>query len=548
MQNENEILWTAGFLNERFTTIVSPLGWSYVGALFEQLALRDPLRYMGYPRAETISATRLWHGHPYINTLILQIFYKPFPDWLVPADAVRYFPQGDPEYRKRAPYPRSVFQPRFLFSLIYHLLRDPLVTTPLNYLVWDRFTVYHDAQTAQLKERLERATDARDVLAVIHATYQLDAQLLHIHRWSLTYADLFYKMLAGLTGAPALDLMSRVPNKTRMVNQELARLAELSPPVDARLLARIANGEDLSAAETRTASALARFLERHGHRAFSLDIAQPTFNDDPFQLLPLMASAALIREPAQIVEHVAGAAPISNASALVLAPLIALARKYAQLREDQRYYWHKSLAVTRRAFLILGTDLAARGIIQGSADIFFAVHDEIKAYYGMRLGPEELARAIRQRKTEWQGYAAREQAGVADAYPSFLLGDAALAPEQKTDDKPMDEWRGRGVSAGTARGRARVVRDPRDLGRVNAGEILVTLSTDPAWTPVFGRLAGLVMERGGVLSHGAVVAREYHLPAVTAMAGITESIREGEWVEVDGTNGRVRRVIENEKL
>lgn len=548
VQNENEILWTAGFLNERFTKIVSPLGWSFVGALFEQLALRDPLRYMGYPHAETIPATRLWHGHPYINAQIFQIFYKPFPGLLVPADAVRYFPHGDPEYRKRAPYPRSAFQPRFLLSLAYHLLRDPIVTTPLNYLVWDRFTAYHDAQTARLNERLDRATDAHNVLAVIAATYQLDAQLLHIHRWSLTYADLFYKLLADLTGAHAQDLMSHVPSKTRLVNAELARLAELSPPLDARLLARIANGEELSAAETQTAAVLHRFLERHGHRAFALDIAQPTFRDDPFQLLPLLASAGLNREPARIVEHAAHVDTRSKVSALVLAPLVSLARKYARLREDQRYYWHKSLAVTRRAFMILGTDLAVWGIIQVPADIFYAVRGEIQAYYGMRLGPEELARAIELRKTEWQGYAAREQANIAKAYPYFMLGDAAVAPEHKPGDKAMDEWLGRGVSAGTARGRARLVRDPRDLGRVNAGEILVTLSTDPAWTPVFGRLAGLVMERGGVLSHGAVVAREYQLPAVTAVAGITESIRDGEWIEVDGTKGRVKRVMENEKL
>ncbi|MCI0477622.1 MAG: hypothetical protein L0Y55_15360, partial [Anaerolineales bacterium] len=64
MQNDTEILWTSGFLNERFTEPVSPLGWSFVGALFEQLALRDPLRYMGYPDAETIPAARLWRALP----------------------------------------------------------------------------------------------------------------------------------------------------------------------------------------------------------------------------------------------------------------------------------------------------------------------------------------------------------------------------------------------------------------------------------------------------------------------------------------------------
>jgi pyruvate,water dikinase len=77
------------------------------------------------------------------------------------------------------------------------------------------------------------------------------------------------------------------------------------------------------------------------------------------------------------------------------------------------------------------------------------------------------------------------------------------------------------------------------LGKVLAGDVLVARSTDPAWTPVFGRIAALVTERGGLLSHGAVVAREYGLPAVVAVADIFEGVEDGQLVEVDGATGRV---------
>ncbi|HZQ07748.1 MAG TPA: hypothetical protein VFD70_14285, partial [Anaerolineae bacterium] len=133
MQNANQILWTAAFLNERFTDIVSPLGWSLVGALFEETALRDPLRYMGYPKAATIPATRLWHGHPYVNVEIFQILYKPFPDALVPADAVRYFPNGDIAFRNAVPYPTPRWSLRYLLSLGWHLAGDLWNSSPLNY-------------------------------------------------------------------------------------------------------------------------------------------------------------------------------------------------------------------------------------------------------------------------------------------------------------------------------------------------------------------------------------------------------------------------------
>jgi pyruvate,water dikinase len=534
MFKKTEILWTAAFLNERLISVVSPLGWSYVGASFEQLALRDPLRYMGYPDAETIPATRLWQGHPYVNVEIFAILYKPFPNLLLPADAFRYFPEGDVGARRAAPYPRSLFDPRFLVSLLFHLSRDPIVTSPLNYKAWDRFIRGYERRLRALDLTLQRATDARKVLAVLDATFRLDAELLHIHRWSLTYADLFYKLLSLLVGDTALALMSRVPNMTRRVNRELLALGQMSPPPSAELIQKWRAGALLTPVEQPTANALGEFLDRHGHRAFSLDIAQPTYRDDPTLLLALMHAEDAPGSPA---------APDASAAPLWVRPLVALARRYARLREDQRYYWQKSLALARRAYLVLGADLAARGILAVAEDIFYATRQEVTDYYGMELEPEELESAVARRKQEWQTYRDLDRARTAEAYPQFLHGDTPVREDSRISPRER-EWHGRGVSAGTVRGVARIVREPRGLGRVGAGEILIAPSTDPAWTPVFARLKGLVLERGGVLSHGAVVAREYHLPAVAAIPNVTRTLNDGEWIEVDGTNGVVRRLGE----
>lgn len=531
MQNENEILWTAAFLNERFTSVVSPLGWSFVGSLFEQLALRDPLRYMGAPDADTLPALRLWHGHPYVNVEIFSTLYKPFPDAFVPTDAVRYFPQGDLTYRRHSLYPRSMFQPRLLLSLAFHLLRDPIVTSPLNYQAWERFVPYHDARIRELERELESATNAQQVLGVIDAAYALDEQLLHIHRWSLTYADLLYKFLMLWRGSEVQGLMSNVPNKTREVNAELAALAHMPVPLSAELVLRITGQKPLNAHEQTTADALDTFLERHGHRAFSLDIAQPTFRDDPTQLLAFVRHA----------DETAGPAFTTPGEFVTRNPLVALARHYARLREDQRYYWQKSLAVARAAYLVLGRDLHARDLLAQASDIFYATRSEITAYYGMDLEPHVLAATIAARKREWSSYMEMDRRQGARAYPPFLRGAMPLEESVPTETKRV-EWHGRGVSQGVVRGVARIVQEPRELGRVGAGEILVAPSTDPAWTPVFGRLGGLVMERGGVLSHGAVVAREYHLPAVTAIPNVTHLLQDGEWIELNGTEGIVRRI------
>ncbi|WP_284189833.1 PEP-utilizing enzyme, partial [Zoogloea oryzae] len=105
-----------------------------------------------------------------------------------------------------------------------------------------------------------------------------------------------------------------------------------------------------------------------------------------------------------------------------------------------------------------------------------------------------------------------------------------------------DAWRGVATGTGVARGRARLLRHPDEGGRLLPGEILVAPSTDPGWTPLFLKAGGLVVETGGYLSHGAIVAREFALPAVVNLPGILTVLRDGDEVEVDGLSGTVRRV------
>jgi hypothetical protein len=100
-------VWTAGFLNERFPTPVSPLGWSLARELLEELAFRDPLRYLGVRDTELPRITRLYRGHPYVNLFVFQTLYKVFPASLLPEDAARYFPEGAADLRLQVPYPRS---------------------------------------------------------------------------------------------------------------------------------------------------------------------------------------------------------------------------------------------------------------------------------------------------------------------------------------------------------------------------------------------------------------------------------------------------------
>jgi pyruvate,water dikinase len=124
-------------------------------------------------------------------------------------------------------------------------------------------------------------------------------------------------------------------------------------------------------------------------------------------------------------------------------------------------------------------------------------------------------------------------------YPPFLRGNRPLEAIPEDEEKEVSRWRGVPVSPGLVRGPVRVVLTPGQFDRIAPGDILVTRSTDPGWTPIFGRLGGLIMERGGQLSHGSVVAREYGLPAVVGIPHITEHLRDDDLVLLDGLTGTV---------
>ncbi|MGB8643608.1 MAG: PEP-utilizing enzyme [Anaerolineae bacterium] len=539
MAEQIETYWTAGFLNERFPAPVSPLGWSVVGEQFDEYALREPLRYMGYRDADRIPTTRLVHGHPYVNVLIFEIFYKPFPERFVPADAVRYFPEGDTNRRKKAPYPSGMLDPKLIGALLAHFVRDPLNWSPLNAQVWDSYTRRHDQRVAALNAQLAEAGSPAEILAVAEGARGANADLLKIHRWSLTYADIFYQWLAGMSGAAAQSLISDQNNITRQMNAELAELGGLAR----RMGLALDSAEGIAAAQGNPefGRALEGFLRVHGHRSFSLDIARPTFADDPAQALRMLHTAPETSRNAEdwrlTRERVRNGLPLWEKPVFEL--VLGFARRYALLRENQRYYWHKSLAVSRRAYLRLADYLCADQVIDARDYVFYATQGELADYFGGRLTAERLATLIRERREAWDRYGDEYRRAPARAYPAFLKGDTPIEREQ---EPVRESWRGRGVSPGQGEGAVHVILDASELNRVQAGEVLVAPATDPGWTPVFARLSGLVLERGGILAHGAIVAREHHLPAVAGIPHITQELQDGDWVAVDGTEGTVRRI------
>jgi rifampicin phosphotransferase len=265
-----------------------------------------------------------------------------------------------------------------------------------------------------------------------------------------------------------------------------------------------------------------------------LDLLRPSFSADPSQVINLVAT--LRSAPARVVpsalnEHSAATRPRAS----VLWPLAYLTRRYACLREDQRFAWQRGMALLRRLYLLAGHYLAAHRVIQREEDVFFLLAEEIRAQVNRPTGSlvERVAVRARRFAADTTHFAANPRA----SYPPFLRGNQPLTdPAEPNETQALH---GVAVSPGVARGRVRVITRADELAGIRPGEILVTRGADPGWTIVFGELAGLITESGGQLSHAAVAAREYHLPAVLGVGGATELIRTGDEVLVDGTVGQI---------
>jgi pyruvate,water dikinase len=213
--------------------------------------------------------------------------------------------------------------------------------------------------------------------------------------------------------------------------------------------------------------------------------------------------------------------------------LLTQARYGSAFRENFKSEVVKLIASARSILLELGRKLAAGSIIADSNDVFFLKFEEIGplAREQFRADIKQIIAARRAEYKKWRSVTP----------PSVIFGrfdpDTYVPAGQDTNADLLD---GLAVSPGVVTGKARVILRSDTKQQVQAGEILIAPFTDPGWTPYFVTAAGVVMEQGGLLSHGAIVAREYGIPAVVNVGNATKIIKTGQTIQVDGDKGVVR--------
>jgi len=286
------------------------------------------------------------------------------------------------------------------------------------------------------------------------------------------------------------------------------------------------------------------FLDEFGHRAvYEGDIINPRWNEDPSYLLDLIASMMdtdnyhEIREKQRTKNQEAWQEIKQSTSFLrqkLISWLAAQSIKGSEMREMAKSELARLACPIRLLALEIGKDLAEKNVLREAQDVFHCSWPDlvsILAGYWDGQGLPVLVEDRKQTRLEWENIKPPDT--IIDEIPQSLAPITFSAKEENLLGV------GIGVSVGRASGRARVITHPKQGSQLNLGEVLVAPSTDPGWVPLFLKAAALIMETGGHLSHGAIVAREYGIPAVVNVPGVMELIHDGTTVIVDGDAGKV---------
>jgi phosphoenolpyruvate synthase/pyruvate phosphate dikinase len=297
----------------------------------------------------------------------------------------------------------------------------------------------------------------------------------------------------------------------------------------------------------QTRHAIMAFLNKYGMRCVGeIDITRTRWSEKPLLLVPLILSNLRTQEPgaskrkfeqglqqavkkeqellAQLAILPDGAQKAAEAK-----QMIDVVRNFAGYREYPKYNLVSRYFIYKQALLKEAVRLLQANVLHEKEDIFYLTFEELREAVNTNSVDQEI---IRKRKEEYRVFEKLVP-------PRVITSDGeCLSGKYDREDLPAGAIAGLPVSSGIIEGRARVILKMEDAG-LEEGDILVTTFTDPSWTPLFVSIKGLVTEVGGLMTHGAVIAREYGLPAVVGVDNATRLIKDGQRIRVNGTDGYV---------
>lgn len=547
-------LWTRGNTREMFPAPLSPIDWTLYGhAANRMLTLAYSLA--GYPLLPGLARAGLFRGRVYLDVSLMQ--WEAFDAFGIAPEAINRMLGGTqpaivlPAVTWPQRLARGARLMRYLFSAgtARRHAQSDLNRARKQATQW--------RENAWPETTAELATCLRERFNIVRRADSLFFLQGSAGGSVSGLVDVIEKQRPGEGHALAAALMAGAePSVTAQQSYDLMALAQ-TVTTDTEALAWLRGGARIGAqwaqqlpAHSPFRQQFRGFLERYGHRAIEeSNFRRPRWREQPDYLLDLVVG--LIGSDAHAVRQRQQAASRQAWQRLPfwLRPIVRAMLKGAVRDSNQREAARSALVayleVLRIGLLKLADKLVGNEGLDAPEDIFNLTLDECLAAGTGTLPLRFAAQRARERRHQLSSYAVETEPDIITEHGEALV--AAAAPSGHPRGTPIapvgDTWSGTAVGAGSAQGHARVIDNAAAGTALQAGDILVAPSTDPAWTPLFLKAGGLVMETGGYLSHGAIVAREFGIPAVVNLPGIRGQLNDGEPIRVDGNAGTVSRVV-----
>lgn len=541
-------IWSNSNIKDAMPMVQTQYGWQFLKLISEE-TLNTPIKVSGYPLLKGLEFTRLYNGRGYFNLSLMQwIFF----------DALGITPK-DFNDMSGGHQPEIVVPPVKVKDKVKKLVRTLKMVMAMNKAqkgapqAFQRTVQYteeflqKELPTLSDKELIQEFATIIEESMIYTKTFALGTNASGFAYYSLSKT--LDKVFPQQGTAIANRLMMGQGNITSA--EHGYRLVELADQakIDSEAMSFFSATsfdplewrEELSP-KSPFRKAFADFLQEFGHRSvYEGDLSNPRWTEDPSYLLQHIRSILNFSDYAQFKTRQSEMSEKAWQEIMVKVPLylrgivkyyVKKAVKDSEFRESAKSHLVRFAATARFLALEIERRLMYKGILQEKGDIFHCSWAEMISILRGDWDGRNLNRIVEKRKQAMEEHKKL-------AAPDNILDGIPQKVKELVSDPSREFLRGLGVATGKSEGIVRIIQHPDEGHVLKPGEILVAPSTDPAWTPLFLKASGVIMETGGFLSHGAIVAREYGIPAVVNVSNVLGILMDGDRVVVDGDEGKI---------
>ncbi len=572
--DKEQTMWTRGYADDYWNDNVTPLFFDLLGDHVKYIVNMELNQIMGYKKMPD-DVLKLFRAHAYFNLgVIKNKVTNEIPHFVRSEDVLNYFPEGAGPYGKETMKELPFALKDRILAEIRVMLFDPdgsINKTADAYDQWSEevfapYCAQFDAEFAELSE-------TGDLQSLMILAMKLDRVMIRhfrMIRYAIPVHNLGMNLISNYLLRTFLGeedaaeyypiLISGLKHKTSETNSALNSLA-----MRARALPKVTriildnDSKDVIDALRSSSDGDVRsfhaefdcFIDDFGARGFTrepyysrwheapelvVDLLKPLVSEEGRDLRESeLETERRRREAEEEAENRIKSQRFGGLKWALVSTILGFARRYIAFREDQRFNLDKWITRNRALFLEIGRGLTSQGILTEPSRVFFLHKKELRSLIIGSPSKEAVFRLSALSEERYEEFLRYEDVTP----PKFLIGSREYNDPLPTKDDDSI-LKGIPASQGTVTGRVRVLKSIEEIPLVRTGEVLVVPRTDPGWTPVFSKIEGLITETGGILSHGAVVSREYGIPAVTNIRNACQTMETGSIVTVNGSDGTIR--------